>query len=156
MTTQPDINNLIAFLFPLDAQIEYIKSHTNRAGGTVLPAMDDDGTMYHQRLRREIVPLTLNFVNDKDESLNWEKRFTGHGNIMKRFEDDSLYNTEPSKSLNFFMIPGLDSLALGLLWAADIKDNTNINILLPQEDTGFVTYNQEKDELYFIVEYSFN
>src|SRR4028118_1377206 len=149
MTTQPDITNLITSLFPLDSQIEHIKSHTNRAGGTVLPAMKDDGTMYHQRLRRPIAPLNLNFVTDKDESLEWEKRVIGYIDILKHRPVDK-------QSLDFHMIPGLGSLALGLFHAADKKDNTNVNILLPKEDTGFVSYYQEDDVLYFVVEYSFS
>lgn len=152
MTNQSDIINSIASLFPLDVQIKHIESHTNKSGGNVLPAMKDDGTLYHQKLRREIVPLTLNFVSDKNESLNWEKRVMGYSNVIKHFEDRPL----DIQFLNGYIIPGLSSLALGLLHVADIKDNTNINILIPKENTGFVTYNQEQDTLYFIVEYSFN
>ena len=147
MTNQLNIADTITSLFPLDNQIEYIKSHTYRPGGNVLPNMDDEGKLYHQRLRRPIVPLTLNFVSDKDLSIDWEKRVIGYSSIIKDFKEDNI---------NFFMIPGLSSLAMGLFDAADIKDNPNINILLPKENTGFVSYSQEQDALYFVVEYSFS
>ena len=144
MTNQLNIADTITSLFPLDNQIKCIKSHTDRPGGNVLPVMNDEGKLYHQRLRRPIVPLNLNFVSDKDLSIDWEKRVIGYSSIIKDF------------NINFFMIPGLNSLAMGLFDAADIKDNLNINILLPKENTGFVNYNQEQNALYFVVEYSFS
>lgn len=155
MINKQNIINTITSLFPLNTQIEYIKSYTNRVGGTTLPAMDEEGKVYHQRLKREIIPLTLNFVLDKDDSLTWEKRVIGYSSVIKELKEDNF--------LNYFMIPGLESLAMGLFKAADIKDNRSINILVPfnrlqgdKENMGFVNYNQEQDALYFIIEYSFN
>ena len=147
MTNQLSIVDTITSLFPLDNQIKCIKSHTDRPGGNVLPVMNDEGKLYHQRLKRPIVALTLNFVSDKDLSLDWEKRVISYSSVIKDFKEDNI---------NFFMIPGLSSLAMSLFDAADIKDNPNINILLPKENTGFVSYNQEQNALCFVVEYSFS
>lgn len=155
MINQLEIIKAITSLFPLDTQIEHIKSHTDRAGGNVLPAMDNEGKLCHYKLKKPIVPLNLNFVPEKNLSYNWETRVVSYSEVMKHFEEDV--------PLNFFIEPGLSSLALGLFYAADLENNSSMNIYLPpnidnlDEDTiGFITYNLEKDTLYFVIEYSFN